>query len=135
MAAEALDSLRVPARQVGQVPCTQAVSRIEVTVPLTRAEFDRGVEHWSEVGWPRDFHLSFYEEMDAASLHGVFDDMEPPTFRASFAARGERPVRPASAWHASVVADVLQVAHHELGGAAAAGLRDGARLRVHRPAT
>jgi len=44
-------------------------------VSLTRAEFDRGVEYWFEVGWPRDFHRSFYTEIAAANPRGAFDDV------------------------------------------------------------
>ena len=42
---------------------------------LARVEFDRGVEYWFNVGWPRDFHSSFYREMAAANPDGAFGDV------------------------------------------------------------
>jgi len=43
-------------------------------VPLTRAEFDRGIDYWLATTWPRDFHASFYREMTAVNPNGTFDD-------------------------------------------------------------
>ena len=43
-------------------------------MPLTRTEFDRGVDYWFAAKWPRDFHRSFYRGMAKANPKGAFDE-------------------------------------------------------------